>query len=277
MIRHADRVSTWIKQCPTPLAAEREAAGLAWLARADRGPRVVTVHALDGRRLVLERIHAGRTNPSAAFTFGAALANLHAAGAPWWGAPPPGASGDGTIGRAVLATPPAPTPAAAGPRSWGEFYATYRVLPHLRGAVGRGAITTAQARQVHRLAEALREGRFDHPQPALVPGPVARLHGDLWGGNVLWDPDGRAVLIDPAAHGGHAETDLAMLALFSASHLADILAGYQSVSPLASGWDERVALHQLHPLLVHAELFGADYGEAAVAVARRYVESGLAG
>ena len=63
-------------------------------------------------------------------------------------------------------------------------------------------------------------------------------------------------VIDPAAHGGHREADLAMLALFGAPHLEAILAAYDEHRPLAEGWRDRVGLHQLHPLLVHAALFG---------------------
>ncbi|WP_159058348.1 fructosamine kinase family protein, partial [Streptomyces europaeiscabiei] len=98
--------------------------------------------------------------------------------------------------------------------------------------------------------------------------PPARLHGDLWNGNVLWGADGHARLIDPAAHGGHRETDLAMLALFGCPHLGHILDGYQRAAPLADGWQDRVGLHQLFPLLVHAVLFGRGYADQALQAAR---------
>ncbi len=99
------------------------------------------------------------------------------------------------------------------------------------------------------------------------PEPPARIHGDLWSGNVLWS-GGKGWLIDPAAHGGHRETDLAMLALFGAPYRDEILAAYDAVTPLAAGWRARVPLHQLHPLLVHACLFGEPYGAQAGAAAR---------
>ena len=97
--------------------------------------------------------------------------------------------------------------------------------------------------------------------------PPSRIHGDLWAGNVLWSGEA-GWLIDPAAHGGHRETDLAMLALFGAPHLDRILAGYNDATPLAAGWRARVPLHQLHPLLVHACLFGASYAEEVRSAAR---------
>jgi fructosamine-3-kinase len=97
------------------------------------------------------------------------------------------------------------------------------------------------------------------------PEPPARLHGDLWSGNVL----GR-YLIDPAAYGGHREVDLAMLQLFG-SPPPRFFAAYEEVAPLADGWRDRVDLYQLLPLLVHAELFGGGYGAQAERAARRYV------
>jgi len=98
--------------------------------------------------------------------------------------------------------------------------------------------------------------------------PPARLHGDLWSGNVLADADGHPWLIDPSAYGGHREVDLAMLALFGSP--ARTIAAYAELTPLAEGWQERVGLYQLLPLLVHAALFGGSYVQAAERMARRY-------
>lgn len=127
------------------------------------------------------------------------------------------------------------------------------------------------------MAARLSSGEFDAPQPGLVREagvPCARLHGDLWSGNVLWDADADAptgsVLIDPMAYGGHAETDLAMLALFGHPLLEEVVRGYDEVSPLADGWRERVGLHQLAPLLLHCVLFGGWYLDETVSMARRY-------
>ena len=103
----------------------------------------------------------------------------------------------------------------------------------------------------------------------LPPGGPALLHGDLWWGNVLFGTDGRSWLIDPSVHGGHPEEDLAMLALFGA--VPDrLLRAYAEVRPLRAGWEERVSLFQLPPLLVHAVLFGGGYRAQAEAVARRF-------
>jgi fructosamine-3-kinase len=271
-------VTTFHKQSPAdPDALLFEAAGLRWLAAAapQGGVRVVRITHEGRGRLDLERITGAAPTAAAARAFGAALARTHAAVAPAFGAGPPGWVGPGRIGLAELPLLTSATGSAGGAgtvrRSWGEFYATDRLLPYVRSAVDRRALDVADAAVVERLADRVAGGHLDAAQPALVPGPVARIHGDLWSGNVLWDAraGAEAVLIDPAAHGGHAETDLAMLALFGQPRFAEIVAGYEEASPLASGWRERVGLHQLHPLLVHATAFGAGYGRRAAMAAAR--------
>jgi fructosamine-3-kinase len=117
---------------------------------------------------------------------------------------------------------------------------------------------------VEAIARRVELGEFDDGAPA------ARIHGDLWSGNVLWTREG-AVLIDPAAHGGHRETDLAMLALFGLPHLDRLQEAYDEAYPLAEGWADRLGLHQLFPLLVHACLFGGGYGVRAAQTAARYL------
>src|SRR5262249_61636615 len=122
------------------------------------------------------------------------------------------------------------------------------------------------------LAAPLHRSPLSPPPPRRPSSP--RLYPPLWcnlphywSGNVLWS-GGRGLLIDPAAHGGHREMDLAMLALFGAPHLDRIVAAYEEVAPLADGWRSRVPLHQLHPLLVHVCLFGSGYRQSALDAAR---------
>jgi len=200
--------------------------------------------------LVISRIPPEGSTPEAAFGFGADLARLHAAGADSFGAPWPGFI-------ASLPLDNAPLPPGGG---WPEWYADRRLLPFLRRAVDAGALRPDDARLVEAVIE--RIGSLAGP-----PEPPSRIHGDCWAGNVLWSR-GRGWLIDPAAHGGHRETDLAMLALFGAPDLDRILAGYNDTVPLAAGWRSRIPLHQLHPLLVHACLFGASYREEVRSAAR---------
>jgi fructosamine-3-kinase len=229
-----------------------EAASLRWLADAHAVPiPEILGHSADW--LVMERIEPGRPTVAAAEELGRQLAALHTSGAPAFGAPPPGGREHAWIGMAAMVNVPAP--------SWPEWYAKYRIDPYLRRCVAAGALRTAEADIVDRVAGML-------PELAGPAEPPARLHGDLWNGNVLWGNDSRAWLIDPAAHGGHRETDLAMLALFGCPHLDRVLAAYQEATPLADGWAGRVALHQLFPLLVHTELFGGGYAGQTVAAAR---------
>jgi len=135
------------------------------------------------------------------------------------------------------------------------------VQPYLDIAVEAGGVTAAQLPVIREAVERVASGELDDDEPP------ARLHGDLWNGNVLWSADG-AVLIDPAAHGGHRETDLGMLALFGLPFLDDVLAGYDAARPLRPGWRERIPLHQLHPLAVHAAGHGPAYGRALAEAAR---------
>ena len=235
-----------------------EAAGLGWL-RDARGVTVPSVLEVTDDRIVLERVAEVGPTPEGAEALGRALAMTHVAGATHHGAPPAGWSGDGFI-----ATLPLPHRASDDGLGWAAFYATGRVAPYLRLARDRGAVDPAGVRVVERVCQRLVDGSL-----AMSGEPPSRLHGDLWSGNVLWSVAG-PVLVDPAAHGGHRETDLAMLALFGLPHLERVLAAYDDAWPLDDGWRERVALHQLHPLLVHAALFGGGYGGQAVAAAHQY-------
>ncbi len=238
-----------------------EAAGLAWLgeAAADGGTAVVGVREVRDGGVVLDRIDTGPATPAAARDFGRSLAATHDTGAAAFGTGPPGWVGDGWIGRQVL-------PIGTFDR-WGEFYATARLEPYARAASRIGNLSAPDARAVDRVCRRLVDGEFDDD------APPARIHGDLWAGNVLYAGPGRrarAVLIDPAAHGGHRLTDLAMLALFGTQHLERVLSGYAEGAALRPDWRALIGLHQLHPLLVHAVTYGAGYGRQAGDVAARY-------
>jgi len=226
---------------------DAEARSLAWLA--DGGAPVPAVLGVRDDVLVLDWLPAGAPSVAAAARLGRELAAVHASGADRFGAPWPGFAG-----RLRLANEPA--------ADWAEFFAATRLLPLVRQAADGGALDSSQAGLLDRLAHRLAD-------LAGPPEPPARLHGDLWSGNLLWT-DERAWLIDPAAYGGHRETDLAMLDLFGTPHLDRIVAAYAEVTPLADGWRDRVGLHQLHPLLAHTVMFGGGYGARAAAVARRY-------
>lgn len=225
-----------------------EAAGLRWLAEPGTVGVPVVLGASDDL-LVTEAVTSSRPSTADAAAFGRDLAALHAAGAPAFGSPPPGGPVDAWIGGARMRN------VEGG--SWPEWYAEHRVLPY-----AREVFTGPDLALVERACARL-------PQVAGPPEPPARLHGDLWSGNVLWSPAG-VVVIDPAAHGGHRETDLAMLALFGCPHLEVIVEAYDGAAPLAPGWRERVPIHQLWPLLVHTVLFGASYASSALRACERF-------
>jgi fructosamine-3-kinase len=223
-----------------------EARGLRWLGEAGAAP-VPSVIGWDEGVLAISWLDTQAPDRQAAERFGRDLARLHAAGPDAYGAPWPG----------VIAGLPLGNDAG---NSWPEWFAAQRLLPFARRARDAGSLGPADVRLIESVA-----GRIGE-----LAGPAerpSRIHGDCWAGNVLWS-GGRGWLIDPAAHGGHRETDLAMLALFGAPFLDRIIACYQEVTPLAGGWRERVPLHQLHPLLVHVCLFGAGYRAAALDAAR---------
>ncbi|TYB48836.1 fructosamine kinase family protein [Actinomadura chibensis] len=225
-----------------------EAAGLRWLGEAGPDTPVPDVVAADEHMLVLPWLEPAAPTPSAAERLGRELAALHTGrrpaeyGAPW----------DGFIADLPLDN------TLSDGRDWPSWYAERRLEPYLRD--GARHLSSGEIRLVERVIEDI--GTLAGP-----PEPPSRIHGDLWSGNVQWTGE-RALLIDPAAHGGHRETDLAMMALFGTPRLDRILAAYDEAAPLADGWRARVPLHQLHPLLVHVVLFGTSYGATLAEAAR---------
>ena len=200
-----------------PASSPAEAHGPA-LARRGRAPTAACTcprcSAVDEECLILRWVEPGKASADAAAGFGHALAATHAAGAPSYGG-----EADGFISKLPLPNSPCD--------SWAEFYAVRRVLPYLKLARDRGAVSEVEAGLV--------EGVIGKLTALLPEEPPARLHGDLWNGNVLWGQESRVWLIDPAAYGGHRELDLAMLALFGLPHLPRVLEAYQERSPARRG------------------------------------------
>lgn len=230
---------------------DTEARGLRWLREADAlpVPEVLAV-GFDPPLLVLAWIDEARTRPASDASFGRALAGLHQ-------------HHPETFGRADRR----PTGSRSLPNepasSWGQFYAECRLLPLARMAADSAALDAYTIAGLEQVA-----GRLDQFEGA--DEAPARLHGDLWAGNRIVDSAGVSWMIDPAAHGGHREFDLAMMALFG-GWADDVFSAYNEVFPLASGWRERVALHQLAPLAVHAIKFGGGYAAATRDAVTRYL------
>jgi fructosamine-3-kinase len=219
-----------------------EAAGLRWL-RSAGAVAVPEVLAELTDLLALEWIEPASPAAAVAERFGRELAAVHRF-------EPPrsfGATWNGYIGKL-------PLPNTQSDRPWHEWFAEYRLRPYLDDS-----LPTVVSRAVDRVAA----GTFGGAEPP------ARIHGDLWPGNVVWAAD-RAWLVDPAAHAGHRETDLAFLGLFGGAPFHErILAAYREAAPLSDGWRERVPVHQLHLMLVHVVLFGSAYVDEVVSLARK--------
>lgn len=249
-----------------PAMFPAEARGLSWLREAGalRVPDVLAVSSGGTPAfLVLESIVPAPRARDFDQRLGRGLAALHRFGAPSFGL-----DHDNFIGRlpqenAPLSAQTAAPASPAGTVAWADFYRARRLEPQLRRATNAG-LTTARMRQsFERLFAAL---------PTLVgpEEPPCRLHGDLWGGNLLVDNEGHPCLIDPAVYGGHREVDLAMMHLFGGFR-ADVFAAYDEAWPLADGHEDRVALYQLYPLLVHVNLFGGSYLASVEAALSRLV------
>jgi len=235
---------------PPPGFFSTEATGLTWLK--DSGsvavPEVIAV-ADDPPFLALEWIELGQSAPGTEAELGRALAQMHRA--PW---PAFGRSDERTTGSQAV-----PNQAC---HSWAEFYSPQRLLPLARMAREEDVLSARAVAAMELLASRLAElgGATE---------PASLLHGDLWAGNRVVDKAGRSWLIDPAAHGGHREFDLAMMRLFGGFG-DDCFAAYQEAHPLAADWEERIALHQLAPLTVHAIKFGGPYIGATEDALRQY-------
>jgi len=249
-LRDGSRVFAKTHTDPPPKFFSTEAAGLSWLAESKtvRVPEVLAVDD-DAAVLVLEwiTVGSGRGDEEA---FGRALAQMHRFGAPAFGR-----QDRRTTGSRSITNEPCDT--------WVEFYSGQRLMPLTRLAQDGGSLPRSTISALATIANRLGELGGQ-------PEPPARLHGDLWAGNRLVDENGQSWLIDPACHGGHREYDLAMMRLFGGFDPVAFVA-YNQEWPLSAGFEDRILLHQLAPLVVHAIKFGGPYVAATENAANQYL------
>ena len=239
----ADGRCVFVKSHARPPAGmfSAEAQGLRWLAEAAALiiPEVLAVSDENPACLVLEYLEPGAACAEFDEQLGRGLAQLHGSGHGL----PFGLDHDNYIGLLPQDNAHAST--------WVEFYRERRLVPLLRMAKQAGRASSKIMRGFEGLYERLDELLGD-------PEPASRLHGDLWGGNLHRDGAGRPALIDPAVYAGHREVDLAMMKLFG-GFSARCFAAYDEAYPLQPGWEARVPLYQIYPLMVHVNLFGGSY------------------
>lgn len=234
-----------------PSMFEAEADGLNRLAAtgAVRMPKVIAFgEEHDVSYLILEHINGGLKSAAFWEGFGRQLAALHRHTERAFGL-----DRDNYIGSMKQLNSPA--------ADWSSFFIHQRLAPQLKKARDADRVDAGMAFRFERLF-----AKLDHLFPT---EPPALLHGDLWSGNFLSDDHGRPVLIDPAVYYGHREMDIAMTRLFVGFD-AGFYSAYSSAWPLASGWEERIDLCNLYPLLVHVNLFGGGYAQQVSAILKRF-------
>ncbi len=224
-----------------------EAAGLEALRDTDtlRVPKVITAQP---GFIAMEYLAPGRPGPDYWRQLGEGLAAMHRQPVPSFGF-----TMDNYCGRT-----PQPNPTI---RSGFEFFAEHRLMYQGRLAEAAGHLSARELQNLERLCQKL---------PELIPEQLpALIHGDLWGGNIHCDDGGNPVLIDPAAHWGWPEAELAMTRLFG-GFSPEFYDHYLSANPLETGWQKRVPLYNLYHLLNHLNLFGGGYHAQVIQVVSRY-------
>ena len=135
--------------------------------------------------------------------------------------------------------------------NWIEFFRDRRLIPQMKKAIDSKQASINLAKKLDPLLQRLQ-------QRLIVPRTISRLHGDLWHGNIMFQKNVGALLIDPSPYAGHREMDFAMMELFGGFH-PRVYAAYEDRFPLQPGWRERVPIYQLYYLLAHVNLHGASW------------------
>lgn len=148
-------------------------------------------------------------------------------------------------------------------KNWIDFFIENRLEPQLEKATCKRLIHSELRLDFQDLYKCI-QNTFPEEKSSL-------LHGDLWSGNFLSGPKG-AVLIDPATYYGHREMDLAMTKLFGGFD-SSFYHSYNEEYPLEPGWEDRLELCNLYPLLVHLNLFGPTYLNPIKKVLNKYINN----
>lgn len=235
-----------------PKMFETEAAGLKLLGQSSsvRVPRVILCGDADDESfLLMEWIVTRRPTAKASEELGINLAQMHKNSAANFGL-----NHDNYMGSLLQRNWRHDT--------WSAFFIEERLQPMVAMAINKRLLSHRDGAAFDQLYKNL-PGLFDEETPSLI-------HGDLWNGNYLVDHDERPYLIDPAVSFGHREFDLAMTTLFS-GFSDEFYKAYHESLPMAKGWEGRVDLWNLYPLLVHLNLFGIGYLGQVRDCLRRYL------
>ena len=230
---------------------QAEARGLALLNR-QGAPRVPKVFAFDESGeyswLLLEYIKQGSPGNSFWEDFGIALAQLHKNSSESFGL-----DHDNYIGSLPQSN--------RNHSTWHDFFIEERLNKQLALARNKGLVDSALTKSFENLFNAI-PSIFPKESPSLV-------HGDLWSGNYLCDENGNPCIIDPAVYYGFREMDIGMSKLFG-GFTSRFYESYQNTFPMAPGWQDRIDICNLYPLLVHVNLFGGGYLGSVKAIAGRF-------
>jgi fructosamine-3-kinase len=237
----------WNEDAPDSMF-EVEAKGLNLLKSADSGLKIPSPLLIADTFLVLDWMEEGGGKNNSAFEFGQQLAQLHKTSSDQFGL-----NHDNFIGR----LPQSNTKHS----NWFDFFALERIEPQVRMGIESGKLTRSLLKDVEGLYKKL-GSIFPTEEPSL-------LHGDLWSGNYMFTKSGGTSIYDPAVYFGHREMDLAMTRLFG-GFSANFYDGYKEEFPLSGGFDSRVNIYNLYPILVHANLFGGSYCRQAENIINRY-------
>ncbi|MFY0697363.1 MAG: fructosamine kinase family protein [Balneola sp.] len=227
---------------------ETESKGLKILSDANTDLVIPEVVEVGKNFLLLSLLIPGSGNSGSAYGFGTELAKLHQHSAETFGL-----NHDNFIGKLPQSN--------HQHQNWADFFVSERIEPQIKLGIQTGKLESDLIPIVDALHKTVQD-LFPNEQPAL-------LHGDLWSRNYMFTKSGAASIYDPAIYYGHREMDIAMTRLFG-GFSSDFYEGYNSEYPLADGFEDRIELCNLYPVLVHANLFGGGYVSRVNEILRQY-------